>query len=75
MVVIGGILGYFVSFYSENITTYLIPFAAGGFIYIAASDLMPEARKEKNLKKSIVSFLFFITGILLMYLMKFIVIA
>jgi zinc and cadmium transporter len=72
MVVAGGVVGYFVSFYSENITSYLIPFAAGGFIYIAASDLMPEARKEKSLKKSMASFLFFLIGIILMYLLKFI---
>ena len=71
-VVLGGVVGYFVSFYSENLIAYSIPFAAGGFIYIAASDLMPEARKEKSLKKSMLSFLFFIVGILIMFLVKFI---
>ncbi|PJE60376.1 ZIP family metal transporter, partial [Candidatus Roizmanbacteria bacterium CG10_big_fil_rev_8_21_14_0_10_36_26] len=40
--VFGGIFGYFLSFQIENIISYLLPFTAGGFIYISASDLMPE---------------------------------
>jgi zinc and cadmium transporter len=66
-VVLGGIIGYFASFKLEGIIPYLLPFAAGGFIYIASSDLMPEIRKETNLKKSMISFLVFILGILIMY--------
>ena len=31
---------------------------AGGFIYIAASDLIPELHKESSLKKSILNFIF-----------------
>jgi zinc and cadmium transporter len=31
----------------NNLTAYLIPFAAGNFIYIAGSDLIPELRKEE----------------------------
>lgn len=69
-VVAGGVVGYFISFYSENIVKYLLPFAAGGFIYIAAADLIPEIRKETSLRKSIFSFLFFILGILLILLIK-----
>lgn len=69
-VVLGGITGYFLSFYISDVIPYLLPFAAGGFIYIAASDLMPEIRQETNLKKSIYSFLIFIFGILMMFLMR-----
>ncbi len=70
--VFGGVFGYFLSFQIENITSYLLPFAAGGFIYIAASDLMPEIRKETSLKKSMLSFGVFLVGILIMFLVKFI---
>lgn len=70
MVVIGGIFGYFLSFNISNLTTYLLPLAAGGFIYISTSDLIPEIRKEEKLKKSIVSFIFFLIGILIMYFAK-----
>lgn len=72
-VVAGGVTGYFLSVRIENLVAYLLPLAAGGFIYIAASDLMPEIRKEKNLGRSIMSFTVFLTGILLMYLVKFLV--
>ncbi|MDD5499644.1 MAG: ZIP family metal transporter, partial [Candidatus Nanoarchaeia archaeon] len=54
----------------ENLSMFLLPFAAGGFIYIASSDLVPELRKEKSFKKSIVIFSFFIIGILLMHLVR-----
>ncbi len=71
-VVLGGIVGYLLFSSLENFLPFLMPFAAGGFVYIAASDLMPEIRKESNLKKSILSFLVFILGIAIMYLVKFI---
>lgn len=70
--ILGGIFGYFLSFQMESFITYLLPFAAGGFIYIAASDLMPEIRKETSLKKSMLSFSVFLVGIAIMFLVKFI---
>lgn len=70
--VLGGIIGYYIARASYDAELYLLPIAAGGFIYIAASDLLPEIRKEKSLTKSLTAFAFFILGILIMYLMKFI---
>lgn len=70
--VFGGIIGYFLSLQIENMTSYLLPFTAGGFIYIAASDLMPEIKKETSLKKSMLSFGIFLVGIVIMFLVKFI---
>ncbi len=67
-VVLGGIAGFFLSSSIDNLTSYLLPFAAGGFLYISTSDLIPEIRGEKNIKKSIFSFIFFLIGILIMYL-------
>jgi len=71
-IVIGGVLGYFLSQSISGLITYLLPFAAGGFLYISTSDLIPEIKKEKDLKKSLVSFVFFLIGITIMYLAKFI---
>ena len=71
-VVVGGVIGYFLSFAFENIIVYLLPIAAGGFLYIASSDLIPEIRKEERLKKSLLSFVWFLMGIFIMYLAKFI---
>jgi len=70
--VLGAVFGYFLSTYTENSIKFLLPFAAGGFIYIAASDLLPEIRKETSIKKSLFSFGMFILGILIMYGVKFI---
>jgi zinc and cadmium transporter len=69
-VVLGGIVGYFSFTYLENVLPYLLPFAAGGFVYIASSDLIPEIRKELNTKKSMISVFIFIIGIMFMYFLK-----
>ena len=69
--ILGGLVGYFLSSSVEGIIPYILPFAAGGFIYISASDLVPELHKEPEIKKSITSFAFFIVGILLMLAIKF----
>ena len=69
MAVAGGLVGYFLSGETE-FKAYMLPIAAGGFIYIAASDLIPELHKEISLKKSIFNFIFFIIGIAFMLLMK-----
>ena len=70
MIVIGGVVGYLVSKNIEDAAVFLIPFAAGGFIYIAATDLIPEIRKEIDIKKSMTTMVIFICGILIMWLIK-----
>lgn len=67
--VVGGVVGFILSS-SLDITPLVLPFAAGGFIYIAASDLIPELHKEIDRKKSILSFAFFVIGILFMLAIK-----
>lgn len=69
--VLGGLLGYFLIGQIEFLTGFLVAFAAGGFIYIAASDLIPEIRKETNRKKCLVNFVFFVLGVLLIYFFSF----
>jgi len=65
--IIGGIAGYYLARLTEQVTIFLLPFAAGGFIYIAASDLIPEIRKQKEKGKSILTFLIFLLGIAIMF--------
>jgi len=64
--VIGGVVGYYLSQIGE-LTSYLMAVAAGGFMYIAASDLLPEIRKETNLMKSLGLMGMFVAGVGLMY--------
>jgi zinc and cadmium transporter len=68
--VLGGIVGYFVSSLIDNIVIFILPFAAGGFIYIAATDLVPEIRKELDMKKYMATLFVFICGILIMWVTK-----
>jgi zinc and cadmium transporter len=48
---------------------FLIPFTAGGFIYIAASGLIPQLHKEIRVKKSVFQFLGLVLGIGVMTLL------
>lgn len=65
---IGVVLGYFLIGEINHFNNFLLPFAAGGFIYIAASDLVPELHKERETKSSIISFIFFALAIIFMLL-------
>jgi zinc and cadmium transporter len=67
-IIIGGVLAYFLS--SKINIVYLIPFAAGTFIYIGASDLIPEIKNHNSLKKNLTHFIFFVLGILFIAFFK-----
>jgi zinc and cadmium transporter len=66
---IGAGIAIWLSGYISGLETFLLPFAAGGFIYIAASDLFPELRKETTLKKSILQLIVFFAGLGIMFLL------
>jgi len=65
---LGGLIAYFVSFNMD--ISFLIPFAAGNFIYIGASDLIPEVKEHDDFKVNLINFIAFICGILLMLMIK-----
>ncbi|PIN98935.1 MAG: ZIP family metal transporter [Candidatus Diapherotrites archaeon CG10_big_fil_rev_8_21_14_0_10_31_34] len=67
--VIGAGIVVLASAMMENLLIFLLPFAAGNFIYIAGSDLIPELHKEYDLKKSILLLISFIAGIAVMLLL------
>jgi zinc and cadmium transporter len=69
-VILGGIMGYYLSDMFEDATVLLLPFAAGNFIYIAASDLIPEIKHGENMNRNLLHFFIFIIGILLMLGLK-----
>ena len=66
---LGAIASFIMSSYVENVTAFLIPFAAGTFIYIAGSDLIPELHKEVQPKKSLMQLAAIILGVLVMLLL------
>jgi len=61
--ILGTVLSYFISAKIENFSAFLLSFTAGGFIYIAACDLIPELHKQPDSKKSILAMFTFLCGI------------
>jgi zinc and cadmium transporter len=68
--IIGAMLTYLFASYIEHLVIYLMPLVAGGFLYMAGTDLLPELHKEKKIKTSIIQLIFMLIGIALMWIMK-----
>jgi len=64
--IIGVIISFVLYRYIQDVVVFLIPFAAGTFIYIAGSDLIPELHKETKISQTLIQLLFFLIGIWLM---------
>jgi len=69
--VAGALVTFYLASFFHGLELFLAPFAAGGFIYIAATDLLPELHKRTQTKESLVQLLFILTGIGLMAALKF----
>jgi len=65
---LGGVLAYAASYRID--VSFLVPFAAGNFIYIAASDLVPAVNKQRELGPSFLHFFALLTGIGVLLLLK-----
>ncbi len=68
--IIGGLFGLYLAGIVGESIVFLLPFAAGNFIYIASADLVPEMKKCETLKKSILHFMAFLLGLFLMLAIK-----
>lgn len=64
--VLGAIVALALGSFIANIEFFVAPFAAGLFIYIAGSDLIPELHKNEDTLTSILDLVAFILGILIM---------
>jgi len=67
---IGALAGFFMAEKAGHFSDFILPITAGGFIYIASSDLIPEIHKENNSKRSTLAFVAFLCGIAFMALTK-----
>lgn len=63
--VAGGLIAFYFS--ASYDVRFLLPFAAGNFIYIAASDLIPEIKHSQNITKNLIHYASFIFGIIIIY--------
>jgi zinc and cadmium transporter len=70
LAILGAVFGVMLSQYAQWATPMLLALTAGGFIYISASDLIPELHKESKLYKSIIAFVCFFIGVGLMIFLK-----
>ena len=62
---VGGLVAYAASGTIDVIL--LVPFAAGNFIYIGATDLVPEVNRHRNAAVNLIHFVSFVSGILLLW--------
>ena len=66
MAFIGLIIAFIFGNVAETFVLWVLPIAAGGFIYIAIADLIPELHKTQRFKYSAFQFLTIVIGILSM---------
>jgi len=71
LAILGAIIGLVIGSGSEKFVLLIIPFAAGGFMYIAGTDLIPELHKECQPKDTFWHLTALVLGIGLMFLLRF----
>ena len=62
---VGVFAAFVLAIRSEEAIPFLIPFAAGGFIYIAVADLIPELHKDIGIKKAFIQLTLMLLGVVL----------
>jgi zinc and cadmium transporter len=67
--VLGAAVALLLHEFSEAAMLWIVPVAAGGFIYIAAADLIPELHKMKRPQQSFLQLLMIVVGVASMLLL------
>ena len=65
--ILGAIITVLLGSVAEQIIVFILPFAAGGFIYLAGSDLIPELHRESSVRKSLIQLTAILAGLVLMF--------
>lgn len=68
--VAGAVITYLLAGITTNLSAYVMPLVAGGFIYMAGTDLIPELHKERKGKRSAFQLLFIVIGLGIMLALK-----
>jgi zinc and cadmium transporter len=68
--ILGAVLVLITKDLNQNFIYYLMAFASGNFIYLASVDLIPELNKEVKVSKNLWQLAYFISGILVMLILK-----
>ncbi len=66
-VVLGGLFAIFFLEAVEALSGTLIAFSAGAFLYLSASELVPELQKEEDFWRSLMQFVIFLLGLIVIW--------
>lgn len=69
--ILGTIFSFFIYSKVSSFTEFLLPFASGSFLYIAASNLIPELNRSDKIKDMLIQSLTIILGVSIMVLLVF----
>lgn len=69
--VLGVVVAFVLGGSGDNFIIWALPIAAGGFIYIAVADLIPELNKNKGMKHSVPQIIAVVFGVLAMLALVF----
>jgi zinc and cadmium transporter len=64
--IVGAVVGLILAGKIQGFTNFIIPFAAGNFLYIAAANLVPELHRECKIKDMFFHLIFIVLGIAIM---------
>ena len=64
---IGALLALYMHSFAHGIEMIIVPIAAGHFLYIAGSDLIPELHRETSFRRTIAQFICLLAGVGLMW--------
>lgn len=64
--VVGAIVGLVLGDVTEQFALWFLPLTAGGFIYIALSDLIPELHKDKRISQGVIQVIAIVVGVMAM---------
>jgi zinc and cadmium transporter len=69
LAILGAVLSLTMGPYIKDYAVFVLPLTAGGFIYMAGSDLIPFLHDEPSGRRALLQFLFILLGIMVMFLL------
>lgn len=70
--ILGALIAFLLGGLAEGFASFMVPIAAGGFIYIAIADLIPELHKTKSGRGSFIQLAGVLLGVLAMILLVYV---
>ncbi len=68
---VGILVTFLLAQYVTGITKYTIPFAAGGFLYMACTNLLSEIKEEESIRRRLFQTVFLFGGVVLLWVTSF----